>query len=245
MESFWQFMGSYWWLVFPFAGIIGSAMAAVRNDLHRAGERRHERRLERIRARGGAESVRAMESHAKAIAAADEAARVRVRAEEAHQLMADHDAVNARWLDYELDVTKLIDFPLMTDVREPLMVAYLRAKRRADSLRPAEGAVEHVEPGRLDDYRTAVNDYRVAFDIAEAEAHRVRDRDFSDEERTRLSNARQLMTLAVDRAATQPERRAAYERARRELDGLLSLSAQTVRSMEESALRQLGSASQG
>lgn len=28
-------------------------------------------------------------------------------------LMAAHDAVNRRWLDYELDVGKLIDFPVM------------------------------------------------------------------------------------------------------------------------------------
>lgn len=55
---------------------------------------------------------------------------------EVGQLMEGHDAVNRRWLDYELDVGKLIDFPVMTDVREPLTVAFLRAKRTADALRP-------------------------------------------------------------------------------------------------------------
>jgi hypothetical protein len=39
---------------------------------------------------------------------------------------------------HELDVGKLIDFPVMTDVREPLTVAFLRAKREADGLRPAK-----------------------------------------------------------------------------------------------------------
>ncbi|MBZ5869692.1 hypothetical protein LAQ72_27990, partial [Escherichia coli] len=59
------------------------------------------------------------------------------RQEEALRLFADHDAVNSRWLAYELDVAKLIDFPMMSDVREPLTVEFLRAKRLADGLRPA------------------------------------------------------------------------------------------------------------
>src|SRR4051794_19031873 len=35
-------------------------------------------------------------------------------------VMVDHASVNARWLEYELDVAKLIDYPMMSDVREPL-----------------------------------------------------------------------------------------------------------------------------
>ena len=89
-------------------------------------------------------------------------------------LMATHDAVNRRWLDYELDVGKLIDFPLMTDVREPLTVAFLRAKREADGLRPA-AAKEMTAPSRLEAYRAAVNGYEVAFAVAEREARRIRD----------------------------------------------------------------------
>ncbi len=73
--------------------------------------------------------------------------------------MDSHDAVNRRWLDYELDVGKLIDFPVMTDVREPLTVAFLRAKRTADGLRP--GAPEDITTAaRLAEYREAVTQLR-------------------------------------------------------------------------------------
>ena len=83
-----------------------------------------------------------------------------VQAEHASQaevaaLMAAHDAVNRRWLDYELDVGKLIDFPVMTDVREPLTVAFIRAKKAADGLRPAAPG-DITTPARLAEYRTAV-----------------------------------------------------------------------------------------
>ncbi|WP_240720807.1 hypothetical protein [Pseudarthrobacter sp. NamE2] len=39
-------------------------------------------------------------------------------AAEVEALMASHDETNRRWLEYELDGGKLIDFPLVTDVRE-------------------------------------------------------------------------------------------------------------------------------
>ena len=146
--------------------------------------------------------------------------------------MASHDATNKLWLDYELDVGKLIDFPMMTDVREPLTVAFLRAKRTADAMRPA-AATDITGKGRLDDYRNAVTSYEVAFEVAEREARRVKDSAFTEPERERLKTARKLVNLAENDAASAPERQAAYKRARRELDGLLVLPDITVAALEE------------
>src|SRR5262249_59100206 len=47
-----------------------------------------------------------------------------------------HNATDKRWLDYEMDVAKLLDFPMMTDMREPMTVRFHQAKVRADMLRP-------------------------------------------------------------------------------------------------------------
>ena len=43
-----------------------------------------------------------------------------------------HDRTDARWLDYEIDIAKLLDFPLMTDMRDPLTVAFHKARSHAD-----------------------------------------------------------------------------------------------------------------
>jgi hypothetical protein len=159
-----------------------------------------------------------------------------VRAEQASQaqvaaLMAAHDAVNRRWLDYELDVGKLIDFPVMTDVREPLTVAFLRAKKAADGLRPdAPGDI--TTAARLAEYRTAVHGFELAFDVAEREAMRIKDHNFSELERQRLTTARKLLNIASDSAATPAERQTAYKRARKELDGLIVLPDVTVAALE-------------
>ncbi|MGH3961196.1 MAG: hypothetical protein ACRDTL_19935, partial [Mycobacterium sp.] len=42
--------------------------------------------------------------------------------------LEEHGRTDARWLDYELDVARLLDFPLMTDMRDPLTIGFHRAK---------------------------------------------------------------------------------------------------------------------
>jgi hypothetical protein len=168
-----------------------------------------------------------------------------VQAEKASQaqvaaLMAAHDAVNRRWLDYELDVGKLIDFPVMTDVREPLTVAFLRAKKAADGLRPAAPGDITTAAG-LAEYRTAVHGFELAFDVAEREAKRIKDTNFTGPERQRLATARKLLNIASDGAATAAERQTAYRRARRELDGLIVLPEATLAALEEKIAGELDS----
>jgi hypothetical protein len=217
VDSLWHF----WWLIFPLGGVIGGGVRAVAA----ANERRAERRMERYR----------LKQQAK-IAVAEAAGRGRgneaAYRREIKRITARHNQTDARWLSYETDVAKLLDFPMMTDMRDPLTVAFHKARQRADFLRP-----EHVDDV-LDDrdaqleYRDAVSDYVTAFDVAEAEAIRRRRSDFSADDQQRLSRAQHLLHLAEDAAATPQERRSAYDRARRELDGLIALPAVTRAAIE-------------
>jgi hypothetical protein len=71
-----------------------------------------------------------------------------------------------------------------------------------------------------------------AFNIAEAEAKRKRRNDFSQDGQQRIARAQSLLRTASDAAATPQERQNAYDRARRELDGLIVLPATTQASIE-------------
>ena len=62
----------------------------------------------------------------------------------------------------------------------------------------------------------------MAFDVAERDARRLKDSSFTEVERKRLDTAKQLLTVAIDEAATPAERQLAYRRVREELDGLIS-----------------------
>jgi hypothetical protein len=61
---------------------------------------------------------------------------------------------------------------------------------------------------------------------------RRRRNDFSRDEQQRIARAQSLLRMASDAAAAPPERRRAYESARKELDGLIVLPAATQASIE-------------
>jgi hypothetical protein len=221
VESLLYFAGNFWWLIFPLGGMIGGGVKAIAA----ANERRAERRLERYR-------IKQQTKIALAQAAAHGRDNEATQRRETAKVIDQHNRTDARWLDYEIDIAKLLDFPMMTDMRDPLTMAFHKAKRRADLLRPDK--VEDLigdRDGQLE-YRDAVHEYVSAFEIAEAEAIRRRRSDFSSEDQQRLERAQHLLRLASDKAATPQERQNAYGRARKELDGLIVLPATTRASIE-------------
>lgn len=202
MDQVLNTVGGYWWLVFPLSGVIGGWVRKTA----KYNEKRRRDKIEMLRLKQGA---RATEQQA----ASESGTRIR-------RVLAAHDEVTQRWFAYETDLGTLIDFPMMTDMREPLTVDFHRAKVVADGLRPDDPA-ELADHLTYTEFRDAVQAERVAFDIAEREATRRRHRGFSAAEQTSLTLARKLVTVAVDDAATPAERQAAYRRARTELDGLI------------------------
>lgn len=240
MEPFFEFLQHYWWLAFPLFGVLASAGSAW----ERSARRRHKRRLEVLHAKAELKAAQAGARTPRRIAAtpapspAADPADADPQRVQLERLFAAHDAVTARWLEYELDVAKLIAFPAMSDGRQPLTAAYLRAKRVADGLRPASEKAKLTKE-QLAEYRTAVADYEVAFDIAEREARRIKDSSFTEVERKRLDTAKQLLTIAIDQAATPAERQLAYKRVREELDGLISLSDEAIVVLEEKVALEL------
>ncbi len=148
------------------------------------------------------------------------------------RVLDEHGRTDARWLEYELDVAKLLDFPLMTDMRDAHTIAFHKAKLRADFLRPikAEDLLDDREGAAQ--YMAAVEDYATAFNAAETEAIRRRRNDFSRADQQRIARAQSLLRVAADPAAASHERQRAYDVARNELDGLLVLPSSTQANLE-------------
>jgi hypothetical protein len=148
------------------------------------------------------------------------------------RVLEEHNRTDARWVEYELDVAKLLDFPLMTDMRDPLTIAFHKAKLRAEFLRPAKAEDLLDDRDAAARYMVAVSDYATAFNTAEAEATRRRRNEFSRADQQRIVRAQNLLRVASDSAAAPHERRHAYELARSELDGLVVLPSATQASIE-------------
>jgi hypothetical protein len=223
-----HFAANFWWLIFPLGGAIGGGVRAIAA----ANDRRAERRLERYRIK-----------HQARVAIAEAAGRGRGNQDsqrrEIVKLLATHDRTDTRWLDYEVDVARLLDFPLMTDMRNPLTVAFHKAKQRADLLRPERPDDVLSDRAAQLEYRDAVHEYVSAFDVAETEAIRRRRSDFSEDEQQRLARAQNLLRLAQDEAASPQERQSAYARAGRELDGLIALPASARAGIEQRIAAQI------
>lgn len=250
LSPFFNWLGDNWWVIFPALGVVGWVGSAW----EQSARRRHKRRLEVLHAKAELKAAQAA-ARGKPVAAASlppvtgatattvgapaESAARETQATQLERLFATHDAVTARWLEYELDVAKIIAFPAMSDGRQPLTAAFLRAKRIADGLRPAS-VKARITKEQLTEYRNAVADFEVAFDVAERDARRLRDSSFTEAERKRLETAKQLLTVAVDEAATPAERQLAYRRVREELDGLISVSDEAIEVLEKKVMLELG-----
>lgn len=220
----WEFIGSYWWLVFPLGGILTGVAGGWARAVRRWDERRRKHKLELARIKYGnrppvTDGAQGRGRGPDRAATAEQAA---ARRSEAQRLITEHQEIDQRWLSYELDLAKLIDFPVMSDMREPVTVEFHRAKRTADGLRPDDPA--RMGDGQaLADYREAVREYAICFEIAEREAKRRRSTDFSPEERRTLERAKQFLALAEDSGATSAERQQAYRRTQHELLGLIAI----------------------
>ncbi|WP_133689491.1 hypothetical protein [Mycobacterium sp. BK086] len=156
------------------------------------------------------------------------------------RVIDEHNRTDTRWLDYELDAAKLLDFPAMTDMRDPLTLAFHRAKLRAELLRPGKAEDLLDDPEAARQYLEAVEEYATAFDAAESEARRRRRSDFSREDQQRMTRAQSLLRVAADHGATPQERERAYQLARGELDGLLVLPDRTRAALERGIAGELG-----
>lgn len=237
LNQIFGWFAGHWWIIFPLMGVGG----AIVGRLQGLSRQRHKQKLETLRLKG--------EIKAAQLAARGQVAPTMSPREVAQQqansskellgrLFTEHDEITARWLDYELDVAKMIAFPAMSDGRQPLTAAFLRAKKTADALRPSS-ADARVTEQQVSEYLDAVGNYAVAFEIAEKDARRLRDSTFTETERKRLERAQHMLKVAVDQSATAAERQTAYRRVREELDGLIDLSDAAVENLEKKVALQL------
>jgi len=205
-------------IMVPLAGIVVAAVKAFSAANRKSGDRR----ADPLATREDATTARV------AHAAVNPAARWRAIS----RTIEEHGRIDTRWLDYEMDAAKLLDFPLMTDMRDPLTTAFHRAKLRADLLRPMKAEDLLADPDSADRYLAAVEDYATAFNAAEAEAIRRRRNDFTRADQQRMARAQSLLRVASDSGATPQERERAYALAGRELDGLVVLPPTTRAAIE-------------
>lgn len=132
------------------------------------------------------------------------------------------NAVVLESASYETDLAKQIDYPLMTDVSEPLVGTYIREMRTVQELDHALGTAPTVDEAKA--FSEAAAHLDVSFKAAVARAEKVRWSSFTAEERKRLKDARTALAVIQDSSTTAEQRNAQYKRITRLLEGLIALT---------------------
>lgn len=149
-----------------------------------------------------------------------------------NSLMKRHDSVRSQWASYELDPLKMLDYPMLADMREQHTVDLHLALRKANNLRPVDvKSVLHTEANNSD-YENAVTELEHIFHIAETEAKRIQWSKFSNDEQKRLKTARAMLNFILDESGSEFERQTAYKRLHKEIAGLITLPAITLTEIE-------------
>lgn len=81
-----------------------------------------------------------------------------------------HDAITARWMEYETDPARQIAFPAMSDAKDPATAAFVEAHSRAAWLRPPTDSRARMDPATFTAYRDAVAALEASFTAAEKSA---------------------------------------------------------------------------
>jgi carbonic anhydrase/acetyltransferase-like protein (isoleucine patch superfamily) len=115
---------------------------------------------------------------------------------------------------YETDITKIIQYPVMTDRKDPytraMVSAYNKAKRY---LREPESKV----------FQDAVADLEEAFLTAESNARQLAATLLSDADKKRTEKAKDLFRVAANEASSEQEKKAAFVQGFKQLEGVLAV----------------------
>lgn len=148
-----------------------------------------------------------------------------------------HEEVQRRWNAYELDITKMLDAPLITDYSCPQTARLVKAANKA---KEALVAAEEGNTGRgvattRGLYADAVGELEIAFEVAEAHAIKQGIRGFAEAEQKKINRSRRLFALASDTGASDAERAQAIKQARKELDGIILIPERAVQTLLETS----------
>lgn len=154
-------------------------------------------------------------------------------------LIARHDEIRKAWALYELDPMKMLDYPVLSDMREKVTVDLHAALRKANGLRPVDAHIAASQGLRSEKYEETVEALETAFHVAETEAKRIQWNKFSADEQKCLMTAKNLLSFVLDANGSEFERQAAYKRLAKEISGLLVLPDMTLKSLETTMRKML------
>jgi hypothetical protein len=135
--------------------------------------------------------------------------------------------IQNRWMDYELDLIKGLDAPLMLDYSCPTTADFISHYRIASDLHQAVqsdiDAGIPVDTSLKNDLMTAVNTMQLKFDIAERHALTRGLTDYGFDDQKKIKKGRKLFSIVLDDATSDHEKKSALKAAKAQLEGVIMI----------------------
>lgn len=134
------------------------------------------------------------------------------------------------WAEYELDPVKALDYPLMLDATCEQTAIFLQALNDLEYAQ-RQASVDHTKNGLL---VKSLAHAEKAFYVAEANAKKQRLTYLSNDDRKKVAKARKFAEIMKDSGSGTNEKRIAFDRANKALEGVLPPLAPKIIGMIES-----------
>jgi hypothetical protein len=140
---------------------------------------------------------------------------------------AQYHAIRDRWLEYELDVVKFLDAPLMRDLSCDTTAQFFTAMHRSQTLIETIDDDSDFDVDLVKQFEVSVSDMNLAFERAEAFATQTGTDLLTPRKQKDFETAAQMLLIAHDEGASAAERMAALKQGRK----ILSKTVNTPRTI--------------
>jgi hypothetical protein len=145
-------------------------------------------------------------------------------------------SVKERWVEYELDVFKMLDAPLLLDYSCAETRTLAEAMKRSEqALEESKIADESTAPRLRREFSETVSALEIAFKVAEDNALRQGISYLDAGEQVKVRRARDLLGVAQNAGASDSEREVSYKQAMKNLKGIIVITDTTQKKILESA----------
>lgn len=134
------------------------------------------------------------------------------------------DDIEQKYAEYEKDIVKIIKYPIMTDLTNTYTASFSSALRKTQRL---------YDEGEMTAYKDSLDTLDDAFHIAESNARKISLSQLLPDERNKVTDARQMLALAMDEASSETEKKNAFKAAMRNLEGIVAVPDAAVTSLRQ------------
>lgn len=147
-------------------------------------------------------------------------------------LIAHYEGIIREWASYELDLVKVIDLPLLTDMTNPITAAFYKSLIKARGIVPSGSKLMGKVETLNSPFHTAVQELEFNLEALVNEAKKVRWTRLTPKERSSLQRAQNLLNIAMNQASSDSERQVAYKQLMKEVEGIVVIPKATLLSLE-------------